>query len=412
MPASWTVSPSQAERHLAGGQDPQARRGRQHPLGGRADLVDDVLAVVEQQQRVQPAQPVEHHRLGGLADAQRVADALPDRGRVLSSRTSQAPPAGPGRLDRQPGLAHPGRAHHGDQPCAAVRCRDRREVARPGRSDRRSGRADSRYGGRPSCRRIRCCSVLQLRARIQPELVGQQRPHPGVGGQRVRLASGPVQRGDQQLPQAFAQRVRRRPAPRVTDHLCGRGPARGGPRSAAAAALPGGSGAARASRRPRRPAGSPRGTAPGPSRQIPGGHHLPGRPQFGDPAGQPHHLGRVHARRVDVQRVPGAPPVSSPGSPSARRSLDTLACNVFRATPALCPDHRSSISRSVRTSSPASRARRISTSVSSRPAPRAAHRRGAGRPAPAPNGQHIPEHRPGRQPRVSVASALFAEVSP
>ena len=46
--------------------------------------------------------------------------------------------------------------------------------------------------------------LAQPRARVEPEVVGQPRAHPLIGRERVGLAARPVERGDQQRPQALA----------------------------------------------------------------------------------------------------------------------------------------------------------------------------------------------------------------
>ena len=60
---------------------------------------------------------------------------------------------------------------------------------------------------------------------------------------------------------------------------------------------------------------------------------------------------------------PALVPVTSAGSPNARRNRDTFVCSTLRAVPTASSAQRSSINRSVRTITPASRARRTSTSV-------------------------------------------------
>jgi hypothetical protein len=49
---------------------------------------------------------------------------------------------------------------------------------------------------------------LQLLARFDPELLHQLRPRPAIGGQRVGLAAGPVQRQHQLSVEGFAEGVR------------------------------------------------------------------------------------------------------------------------------------------------------------------------------------------------------------
>ena len=61
--------------------------------------------------------------------------------------------------------------------------------------------------------------LLQPRPGLEPELVGQPGPHALVGRQRVGLAPRPVERGDQQLPQALLVRVRRDGRLQLADHV-------------------------------------------------------------------------------------------------------------------------------------------------------------------------------------------------
>ena len=61
--------------------------------------------------------------------------------------------------------------------------------------------------------------LAQARPGIEAELVGEQGPDALVGRQRVGLAAGPVQRGDQQLPQAFPIRVGRDGRLQLADHV-------------------------------------------------------------------------------------------------------------------------------------------------------------------------------------------------
>ena len=61
--------------------------------------------------------------------------------------------------------------------------------------------------------------LLQLRSRVEAELVGQLVPNALVRRERIGLAPGPVQRGDQQLPQAFLERVRRHGRFQLADHV-------------------------------------------------------------------------------------------------------------------------------------------------------------------------------------------------
>ena len=79
---------------------------------------------------------------------------------------------------------------------------------------------------------------------------------------------------------------------------------------------------------------------------------------------------RARSTRQRVDAAPGrrracsrrSPPVTRPGSPSARRSCDTFDCSVLRPVLAASA-HRSSMIRSARTGRPASSASRTSSSV-------------------------------------------------
>ena len=209
--------------------------------------------------------------------------------------------------------------------------------------------------------------LLQLRSRVEAELVGQLVPDPLVRGQRVGLASGPVLGGDQQLPQPLLVRGCGHRGLQLTDHVGGVSepqPGRepgldedpsclfetglvredplavtGGRQHIAAVS------ATASTRTARRRRGGHRRRAdatPRPHRAAPPAH----RPRT--------------ARRSSV--YPPSPLATTGGSPRARRSLAIFDCNVLRCVVAASAAHRSSTRRSVRTTSPASRARRTSSS--------------------------------------------------
>ncbi len=73
--------------------------------------------------------------------------------------------------------------------------------------------------------------LLQLRSGVEAELVGQAVADPLVGGQRVGLAAVPVQRGDQQHPQALLERVGGDGRFQLADHVTGLAEPRAGPRT-------------------------------------------------------------------------------------------------------------------------------------------------------------------------------------
>ena len=221
------------ERQLAGGQHPQAGRRPQQPGDHRCQHLHQVLAAVEHEQGPRAAQAVGDHRLGGLADAEGLAEAVPERGvrrGLLEPDQPAARRREPARgLDGQPGLADAGRSDQGHQAVLADQSGEHRDVVVATDQRLRDGGqvAACRSGPRIRCSGSEAAVVLedlllqrlQLRAGVEPELLGQVLPDAAVGGQRVRLPAGAVEHSDQQRPQPLAQRVFADQRLQVTDQL-------------------------------------------------------------------------------------------------------------------------------------------------------------------------------------------------
>ena len=185
------------ERHqqpgAAGDQHRQPRAAREQPLEQHRHPVQQVLAVVQDQQRLPRRQPAEDGVLAGpalaLAEAERGRDRGPDHGRVGDRHEIHVPGAvvvPPGHLgdhaQRQPRLADPARAHRGHQ---AVR-RERRGQRGPfgGPADERGQRRGQRQGHRGRGGRRRAQG--RRRGRQRPAVVhaelAQQRGHVALHG--------------------------------------------------------------------------------------------------------------------------------------------------------------------------------------------------------------------------------------
>ena len=210
---------AQPEDVLGGQAQGLARRGEHGQVGAAVDQrggqlaggVDDVLAVVEHQhgraagQRVAGRRP---HLALRHPEPQRRGQRRGDTAAVLHRgelHDGHGPPAlggGDGRLQRQPGLAHPARSHHRYQPPAreapaevgqlAVPAHQRRR--RPGRraARRRDGRrADHPLGDLP-------LDGGEGRARVEAGLLHQAAPDVVGGPERVGLPAGPGEGGDEQ----------------------------------------------------------------------------------------------------------------------------------------------------------------------------------------------------------------------
>jgi hypothetical protein len=115
------------ERLAAGGQDSQVRAAPQQGLHDGRRGVDQVLAVVQDEQEPAPGEMagegLEQRLARPLDDAEHRRDRLGDQGAVVERGQRDEPDLGrlagrepAGHLDRKPRLAQSGRARDGDEP--------------------------------------------------------------------------------------------------------------------------------------------------------------------------------------------------------------------------------------------------------------------------------------------------------
>ena len=196
------------ERDLARREDPQGRRRVEQAdrKGGRR--VPDVLAVVEDENRRRGAEPFEERRLPA-AHAERGDRRVHDfvRGR---RRLEPHEPHGAGQrargCDRDGRLADAAGADDLDETVAPDQLRELRDLVVA--TDEVGLQRRQVAGRRRPQRRVVLqdleLELLQARAGLEPELVGERGAHPLIGRQRVALATRAVEGRDQQLPQSLA----------------------------------------------------------------------------------------------------------------------------------------------------------------------------------------------------------------
>ena len=354
------------------------------------------------------------------------------RGR-LEPRQPRAAGACPrGRLERQPRLAHPGRARQRDQPggraagsssALQLDCRDR--AARPDAVGRLpltgpgpptseppagAGAAQRRVLRAATC----CSSGGSSGPGSMPSSSASSRRTRRARGQGVALPAAAVELGDEQGPQPLAQRVGRDEVLELGDELAGG--ARGRPaRPAVPPPGPAGSPPTGAG------AGAPTRASPGTGQSSPRKSASPWSQSSSTPAGvaDPRSAATCSASRsdehgIDVHRVepracsrhPRRAP--RPASPSARRSRDTFDCKVFGAAPCTSSGHRSSSSRSARTGVPAATRGAPAARSSCRPEPAPRSRPCAGRPDPDGQAQHLASIRLAGVGRTGLSAGLSA----
>ena len=258
----------QARRDLPGADPGRQQQARQRVGGINRPLPRGVR--VQRQEQLPVREPLREpvrrvHRQGGLADPGHPADRTNPHHPPARRRAHQLPQQLP-KLGAAAGEA-------GD-------------VTRQRPRHRRGGRRGDLLA------QHRLLQLAQLLPRLDPQLLGQHLPGALVGGQRVGLPLGPVQRQHQQPPQPFAHRVLGHQLFQLADHL----PAR--PRSiSASAGPPPPPAAAPPAARPPAPAAPPRphppahgpATAPAPrrtGRRRPPPHPGPARPGPPPPAAQ------------------------------------------------------------------------------------------------------------------------------
>ncbi len=249
-----------AQRLAARRQDVDARAAPEQLVRDAGDVADQVLAVVEDDERGAVGERVEdavqrvggrHPRRGGaleqrgLAQAERGEDRGPDAA-GLDDRGELDEPDAVGRvgqvvrpgLARQPGLPGPARAEERDEPVVADRLGDARELlgaadeARQRRAQVRAGRPGGRVlrrrrrgrGGRRGdlAAQDREVRGLELGAGQRPERVVERGADALVGAQRVGLPAGGVQHADLQPRDALVERVVGGQALELGDELSGR----------------------------------------------------------------------------------------------------------------------------------------------------------------------------------------------
>ncbi|SNS53512.1 hypothetical protein SAMN05443665_1005233 [Actinomadura meyerae] len=224
--------PGHAQRLPGRREDPQARRVREQPRGQLRDRVEQVLAVVQDEQCPPPAQRVGERPLRGLvAQAQHAGDlpghvarpghiARPGRVARCGDRAGRSQLHRPhavgvvgerprGRLQREPGLADTAGARQRHQAVLGEQLAGVADiVVAPDdfaeRCGRRGGRAPRRGGLGFEHRLV---ERGQFGARIDAQLVGQARAQIVVARERLCLPSGPVQRAQVRGAQPFAQRM-------------------------------------------------------------------------------------------------------------------------------------------------------------------------------------------------------------
>ncbi len=205
-------------QHLPAGRqhrDPGAVRDDR--LGQPGGVVEHVLAVVQHQQQLPPAQILDHGLLDRqpvpATDPQRRRHGVADRAAVRQGCQFTPPhPVGepgrlvPGDLLGQPGLADPARPGQRDQRRPAERRRHQRDLVAPpdeaGLPARQVGRRPDRGEGRVLFEQL-LVRLPGRRGRLDAELVGQEPAQVPVDLERVGLAAGQVEGAHQQDGQAF-----------------------------------------------------------------------------------------------------------------------------------------------------------------------------------------------------------------
>ena len=215
------------ERLPAGGQDAQLRAAGQQLGRGAGGGLDQVLAVVQHDQRAPVGEQVDEQGqrvgLARLLPAQRVGQpdraehglrdlrGVADRGQLGQPGAAGEPVQHPDRgLGGQPGLAGAAGADQRDQPVPVEQRGDRGQVVVPadeaGELGRHVGPAHRgpRLRGGPQHPQV---DLLQRGGRVDAELVGQPPADVLVRGERVGLPAGRVERADLLAADALAQRV-------------------------------------------------------------------------------------------------------------------------------------------------------------------------------------------------------------
>ncbi len=365
-----------AGQHLpAGHQHGHPGAGGEQLLGQPGHRCERVLAVVEHQQGLLPAERRRQLRRGARLpepDAGQVGQLSDDgvRGdRYQVEPQHAAAHRRPGQVRRQPALADAGRPDHADQPLLVEQQRQRRDVRDPVDKGPRQGGRPARPGRAAAHPHRFCCPWVvvgtittemgclvqdvalqgaQSRPGLDAQLLAQALGGPPGRVQRFGLTPGPVERQHQLLPPALAVGLgldqRRGPGGRAVQADQQRGvPTPAAPRRSCAAPRgsrrwPSPAATRRRGRRRRRARAPARVSA---AQRLGTGQHRawspPARPSArtaGDPADPPPARAGSHRRcaprrdppRPDVRAIGSAPPAGPCGrtagawSPTARRA--------------------------------------------------------------------------------------------
>jgi len=248
-----------AERLPAGGHDPHPRAGGQDRARERGGRLDDMLAVIEDDDVVpvsqRRGQPIQRARPGiarparddALADAERVEDRVRHLGRIGHRRELDEPGSSgqpPRHLGGQPRLAHSPGAGEGDQACRVQVLQDPghldvpaheagQRVRDPGRDRCAGGGAHGPfrikgmipgtggafgYGGRPFlAAEDTQVDLLELSRWVDAEPSREQLPSLVVNLERLGLPARRVQRAHEQGTGALGQRVARHQGAELAD---------------------------------------------------------------------------------------------------------------------------------------------------------------------------------------------------
>ena len=215
----------ESERQLAGAQHAHPRGGGDQAGDEVGDGVHDLLAVVEDEQQVRPAQVIDHRDVRARVDVERLGDRGQDRCRVpCSLEANEACPVGSvddgGDLDGETGLADAGGTDQRHQALLRRALAHRSQVGvaaghRRGESRKVTDddgvhvvRSDDPVPSRTgSWSRTWCSRARSAGPGSSPSCSASAVAHAGVGAQRVGLAAAAVEGGDERGPQPLAQGV-------------------------------------------------------------------------------------------------------------------------------------------------------------------------------------------------------------
>ena len=171
----------QTESRLAGGEHPQLRQGVEQRLHQRGHAVEQMFAVVQQQDGPGPREPLPERRLtAGDLEASATITSVSAALGIESVQPDEPHPARRaepvGNLQGEPGLADPARTDHRHQAVRGHGGEHRRDVLLP---------ADGRCFHRRQVPRGARAAGLQLGAVLQNLLVQRLQAHPRIDAELV-----------------------------------------------------------------------------------------------------------------------------------------------------------------------------------------------------------------------------------